>query len=157
MSTSQIPSLTTSINYTLPALTLLLGSTALYTGYVGTTNPITASRTSGLPLSSPTPTATDRALFRAIGVRNIASGATLLGLVGLLGLARWDDFDIATTTIKRCIGVSLLAGVTAGTGDGLALLGFAEDTGDEEKKDAGAAHVGMSAVVAAIGVGWLVI
>lgn len=160
MATSNYPGLTRSLNYALPAATLLLGGTGLFTGYMGGADPEQSSKMSGLPTSSSPPSATDRALFRAIGARNVASGLSILGLMGLYGLARWDELGVASTTIKRCIGVCLLLGTSVGIADGNLLVQYADEVGGrevEEEREKGRAHMVTAGFVALLATGWLVV
>lgn len=161
MSTSNLPSFARTVNYALPALTLLFGATGLFSGYMGTENPVKSSEVSGLPLSSNPPTPYERAYLRALGARNTASGLTLLSLVGLYGLARWDGLSVASTSIKRCIGAVLVVGMTVGLADGAALAKFADEKSvevDSEKiKEKGFGHTVTAVVIGLVGVGWLTV
>lgn len=159
MSTTNLPSFAQTVNYALPALTLLLGTTGLFSGYIGTENPVKSSEVSGLPLSSNPPSAYDRAYLRFLGARNTASGLTLLSLMGLYGLARWDGLSVASTSIKRCVGAVLVVGMTVGLADGAALTKFADEKGgevDAEKvREKGFGHTVVAVFVGLLGVGWL--
>lgn len=160
MATSNYPGLNKAINYALPSLTLLLGTTGVFTGLMSGSDPVQSSKMGGFPVSSSPPSATDRALFRAIGARNVASGLSALSLLGLYGLARWDGLGVASTAIKRCIGACLLVGVTVGVSDGNLLLKYADEVGGqevEEVREKGKAHITTAGLVGLLAVGWLVI
>lgn len=161
MSTSNLPSFARTMNYALPALTLLLGTTGVVTGYLGAETPAKSADAFGLPLSSKPPSAHDRAYLRALGARNTASGLSLLSLMGLYGLARWDGLSVASTSIKRCIGAVLVVGMTVGLADGALLTKFADEKGGEvdgEKvREKGFGHTIMAGVIGLVGIGWLTV
>lgn len=161
MATTNYPGLNKTINYALPTFTLLLGSTGVFTGLFAANNVQQSSKSSGFPTSSSPPSAVDRALFRAIGARNTASGLSLLGLMALYGLTRWDGLGVASTTIKRCVGVCLAVGVTVGLADGQSLLEYADEsageTNVEEVRERGNAHMVTAGLMGVLALGWLVV
>lgn len=83
-----------------------------------------------------------------------------MGLMGLYGLARWDGLGVASTTIKRCIGVCLLLGTTVGVSDGSLLIKYADEVGGadvEEVREKGRAHTVTAGFVGLLALGWLIV
>lgn len=160
MSTSSLPSLTTSLNYILPSLTLLLGTGGLAGGLLTINNPPQGSKLFGVPLSPNTASPTvATAYIRTLGARNALSGLSLLTLTGLYGLAKFQsDVPVAAVAVKRCIGVVLAWGMCVGLSDSWVIGQYIDEAGidEEEVREKAAGHMWVAPVVGLLGLGWLV-
>ena len=107
--------------YVLPILAASLGLGAVTNGLYGLVSPSAAARVYGVPITdntyakgnidSATVVSKDEAYVYAHGSRNLALGTSVLGLTAFWTLSSTCQISAtAAQAVKRCIGITLLAG-----------------------------------------------
>ncbi|KAF2636007.1 hypothetical protein P280DRAFT_473414 [Massarina eburnea CBS 473.64] len=162
---------TTIRAYVLPAVTTVLGITAITGGVYALIKPLEAIKPFGLspPPSSSTRPSTPQtsisissheeafqiSVIRAYGIRNVGLGLTILGLTAL-----WKSSEevVVKDAVRKCLGVALGMGAVVGFGDAWIVREFAMSEGvqGQEMKDAEKArrgHIGAALVILGVRLG----
>lgn len=139
----------------LPTITSLLGLTGLGGGLYSFIAPEKVIR--GFGLGPPPPKdhtsmhaqAFQRSAIYAYGIRNLASGLTVLGLTAFWQLSYSYQIDpFAAELTSRCLGICLTVGTVVALGDAWIVGQFAKSDGvsEDAKEEAGRASLGHAIV-----------
>lgn len=106
--------------------------------------------------TAPSPSPIEKALIQVHGIRNIASGSSLLGLGSYYFFSKRCRDPVAANTVRKCIGITFLVGSLVGFGDGWILGQFARDgsvTGEVEvlAMDKSKGHTTLAVPIAMLG------
>ncbi|KIW93150.1 uncharacterized protein Z519_05755 [Cladophialophora bantiana CBS 173.52] len=146
----------------LPALTGLMGTMGIATGFYSFRAPVDAETMFGILVPSSVNTSPElwtwqQAQIYTRGLRDLAGG---LSIVGITAFWRFSSLcqssPVAALTAKRCLGIIFLTGSIIGGGDGLVIQWFARGDGTSEKarevgKKAGLGHLVMTLPILALG------
>lgn len=112
----------------LPGLTVLLGTGGVLGGLYSFQSPFEWARQFGVVCSSDSKSSLEhRALIQTIGIRNIASGGSLLALTAFWQFsALCRASPVAAVAVKRSLGLTLLVGTVVAMTDSVVLSQLAK-------------------------------
>ncbi|KAJ9641292.1 uncharacterized protein PV06_08601 [Exophiala oligosperma] len=146
----------------LPGLTILLGTGGLAGGIYALQSPFDWARQFGvITKAGSTSSFEQKAFIQAIGIRNLASGASLLSLTAFWQISSLcRNSPLASIAVKRTLGISLLVGTVVALGDSLVLSRLVEDgtlssEAEGVTSDKSKGHMFMSLPILGLALGYL--
>lgn len=157
-----LPSTTSLRSAVLPGFTVLLGTGALVGGLYSFQSPFDWARTYGVVANTDSKSSFEQTAFiQAVGVRNIASGVSLITLTTYWQFSSWCRASpVAALTMKRCLGFSLLVGAVVTMADAVILSrlvknGSLSSEAEELTSGTSKGHAIMSLPIFGLALGYL--